>query len=192
MKLDELLERKRSLARDMLNGSGDIRPGEFGLEDVAPDGDAPFDEHITIDDVLQMRWDYFECLIAAIWQKKSYKRVYRTPQTDDGVDVVAISGNRGELIQCKSSGVDGADLSWEAVKDVVTGEAAYRMRHPGVEFQKVCVTNQHFNATAVMHAEFNRVELYDQTKVAALLEQNPVTMLDVERFLYTEWEDVNA
>jgi len=84
------------------------------------------------------------------------------------------------------------NLSWEAVKDVVTGEAAYRMRHPGVEFQKACVTNQHFNATAVMHAEFNRVELYDQAKVAALLKQYPVTMLDVERFLYTEWEDVNA
>lgn len=88
--------------------------------------------------------------------------------------------------------MEDADLSWEAVKDVVTGEAAYRMRHPGVDFQKACITNQHFNANAVMHAEFNRVDLYDQEKVANLLTLYPVTMLDVERFLYTEWEDVTA
>lgn len=188
VKLDELLEGKRALARDMLNGSGDIRPGEFGLDDVAPGGDTLIGEQITLDDVLKMRWDYFECLIAAMSQKKGYKRVYRTPQTDDGVDVVAISGNRGELVQCKTSGSGDAKLSWDAVKDVVTGEAAYRLRHPGVEFQKICVTNQYFNDTAVMHAEFNNVELYNQEKLAVQLKQYPLTMLDVERFLYTEWE----
>jgi len=147
---------------------------------------------VTLDDVLQMRWDYFECLAASVWQKKGYRYVYRTPPTDDGVDVVALSGNRGELIQCKSSGVDDADLPWDAVKDVVTGEASYRLRHPGVEFQKVCITNQYFNDTAVTHAKLNRVELYNRDGLAALLEQHPVTMLELERFMYTEWDQASA
>src|SRR5207249_11944117 len=95
---------------------------------------------------------------------------------------------QGELVQCKSSGIGDAELSWDAVKDVVTGEAAYRRRHPGVEFEKVCVTNQYFNDTAVMQAEFNNVKLYNQEKLAELLHQYPVTMLDVERLLYTAWE----
>lgn len=188
VKLDELLEHKRTLARDMLNGSGDIGPGEFDLGEVAPEGDAVFGERITLDDALQMRWDYFECLVAALWQKKGYKRVSRTPQTDDGVDVVAILDDHGELVQCKSSGVDATELSWDAVKDVVTGEAAYRLRYPGVSFQKTCITNQYFNSTAVTHANLNSVELYDQKGLAKLLDEHLVTMLDVERFLYAEWE----
>jgi hypothetical protein len=188
VKLDELLEAKRALARDMLNGSGEVAPGEFGLEDVAPADGTPFSEQITLNDVLQMRWDYFECVVALMWQKRGYRRVYRTPRTDDGVDVVALSGNRGELVQCKASGVDDSALSWDAVKDVVTGEAAYRLRHPGVEFQKACVTNQHFNGTAVVHARLNNVELYDQEKLAELLAQHPLTMLDVERLVYTDWD----
>ena len=192
VKLDELLERKRTLARDMLNGSGDIGPREFDLGEVTPEGEAVFGERIVLDDALRMRWDYFECLVAALWHKMGYKRVYRTPQTDDGVDVVAISGNRGELLQCKSSGVDEVELSWDAVKDVVTGEAAYRLRHPGVSFQKACITNQYFNSTAVTHANLNSVEIYDQKMLAELLEAHPVTMHDLERFLYAEWETTAA
>jgi hypothetical protein len=38
MKLDELLVRKRALAGDMLNGAGDIMPGEFNVGDVVPGG----------------------------------------------------------------------------------------------------------------------------------------------------------
>jgi len=188
VKLDELLETKRNLARDMLNGSGDIRPGDFRLDDVTPDGGAAVGEQVSLDDVVRMRWDYFECLVAALWQRRGYRSVYRTPKTDCGVDVVAISGNRGELVQCKTSGIGDAELSWDAVKDVVTGEAVYRRRHPGVEFQRACVTNQGFNDTAMMHAELNGVELYSQERLAKLLREHPVTMADVERLLYREWE----
>jgi hypothetical protein len=36
-KLDQLLETKRKLSQDMLNGCGDVGPGEFAdIEDVAP------------------------------------------------------------------------------------------------------------------------------------------------------------
>jgi hypothetical protein len=192
-KLDRLLDQKRVLARDMLNGAGDVTPSEFGFDDIAPEeSNAQPEPRLTLDDALRMRSGYFECLIAVLWQRKGFKKVYRTPDShDDGVDVVAI-GSGGELVQCKSSSVDDRALGWDAIKDVVAGEAAYRARHPGVRFKKVCVTNQFFNDNTHRHAALNEIELYDQTTIAALLEKYTVTMFDVERLLYARWDQVAA
>ena len=192
-KLDRLLDQKRVLARDMLNGAGDVTPSEFGFDDIAPEeSNAQPEPRLTLDDALRMRSGYFECLIAVLWQRKGFKKVYRTPDShDDGVDVVAI-GSGGELVQCKSSSVDDRALGWDAIKDVVAGEAAYRARHPGVRFKKVCVTNQFFNDNTHRHAALNEIGLYDQTTIAALLEKYTVTMFDVERLLYARWDQVAA
>lgn len=194
VKLDQLLTDKRKLADDMLNGTGEIQPGDFDISDVVPGGDFADDSEniVSLDDALAMDWQYLEALTAALMIKKGYKRVYRTPRTDGGIDVVAYTNGNGELIQCKSAGSDDAALSWDAVKDVVTGEAAYRARHPGVQFEKVCLTNQHFNQTARTHAEFNGVTLVNQEELAQLLKAYPVTMFDVERFLYTDWGQADA
>ena len=188
VKLDQLLRIKRALAEDMLNGAGDVAPRDFAVEDVVPGaGDPEFSARVTIEDALRMKWDYFECLIAAVWQKKGFRTVYRTPQHDDGVDVVAITAQVGVLLQCKSCGTDESALGWDAIKEVVAGSAAYQERHPGVAFKRVCVTNQFFNNTAKGHAERNDVELVNQTRLASLLEEFLVRMIDVERFLYSEW-----
>jgi hypothetical protein len=188
-KLNQLLEYKRGLASDMLNGSGDVGPNEFGLEDMVPkDVYLEPEKNIDLDDILRMRPNYFEGLVAVLWQKKGFRTVYRTPDSgDEGVDVVAIASN-GELIQCKSSTVDDKTLGWEAIKDVVTGEAAYCKRHPGVQFNKICITNQFFNENAYKHAEYNKVELYDQKKIVELIERYPLTMLDIERLLCVQWD----
>jgi Holliday junction resolvase len=103
------------------------------------------------------------------------------------VDVVAISGDQGVLIQTKTSSNEGTKLGWETVKDVVGGEAFYRRRHPNVEFKKVGLTNQFFNAQAHEQAGLNDVELIDQHRLAELLDRHPVTMMDLERLLYAEW-----
>jgi HJR/Mrr/RecB family endonuclease len=101
--------------------------------------------------------------------------------------MVALREGKGQLVQAKTSGTDGAMLSWEAVKDVVTGEAFYRRGHPHVVFEKVCFTNQFFNRQAHEHAALNSVELLDQNSLKELLERYPVMMLEVERMLYSEW-----
>jgi hypothetical protein len=50
VKLDQLLEYKRLLAEDMLNGSGDIAPNELNPADIAPSEAADFsDETLTLD-----------------------------------------------------------------------------------------------------------------------------------------------
>jgi HJR/Mrr/RecB family endonuclease len=174
----------------MLNGSGDLSPGDFDIADVIPVGNAAdIQERVDIEFALRMEWRHFEGLAAALWSKRGYDLCYCTPGAkDQGVDVVAISGDQGVLIQTKTSSNEGTKLGWETVKDVVGGEAFYRRRHPNVEFKKVGLTNQFFNAHAHEQAELNDVTLIDQTILSNLLRQYSVTMLELERLLYTEWE----
>ncbi len=192
VKLDQLLAYKRLLADDMLNGSGDILPGDLDPAGIAPAEVGDFsDEVLTIDDLLRMDSRHFEAFVAALWQKRGHQWVQRTPDShDDGVDVVAITGPEGELVQCKSSTVDATEVSWDAIKDVVTGEAAYRARFPGVSFEKACATNQYFNPNAIHHAGLNSVALYNQQRIVELMTATPVTLLEVERHIYVSWDQL--
>jgi hypothetical protein len=194
VKLDQLLERKRSLAGDMLNGCPDISTADFRVEEVIPvDSAHDFDEVVTLDTAMRMEWRHFEGLTAAIWSKQGFDTVYCTPGANDyGVDVVAIRGTYGELIQTKSSAADGRTLGWDAVNEVVAGEAFYRRRHPGVNFKKFGFTNQFFNTGAHEKAALNAVELMDQNHLAKLISEHRVTMLDVERLLYNDWTQSEA
>jgi superfamily II DNA or RNA helicase len=189
IKLDQLLTYKRALAMDMLNGSGDVGPGDFNIADVVPNADShDIDERVTLDVALRMEWQHFECLAGVLWTKQGY-RCYRTPASNDnGVDVVALAGSKGQLVQAKTSSVDGTALGWEAVKDVVTGEAFYKRRHPSTEFTKVCLTNQYFNRQAHENAALNFVELLDQSHLGDLLAKHLITLLEVEKVLYPEWQ----
>jgi superfamily II DNA or RNA helicase len=191
VKLDQLLTLKRDLASDMLNGAGDLVPGDFHVNDIVPEADGEdIDERVTLEMALRMEWRHFEGLTAALWNKLGFETSYCTPGgNDNGVDVVAIKGAEGQLIQTKTSGNEGTKLGWEAVKDVVAGEAFYRRRHPGIQFTKVGVTNQFFNAQAHEQARLNKVELVDQVRLNELLDRYSVTMMDVERLLYAEWDN---
>nr|WP_284502831.1 SNF2-related protein [Caballeronia sp. AZ10_KS36] len=192
VKLDQLLAHKRGLSEDMLNGAGDVAPGDFNVADVVPRSQtSDLDERITLNMALRMGWQHFECLVGVLWSKRGF-HCYRTPGTNDnGVDVVAIDGARGQLIQAKTSGTDGTKLGWDAVKEVVAGEAFYRRRHPNVSFEKVCVTNQFFNAQARENAKLHSVDLLDQTDLSDMLQTYETTMLEVERMLFVEWQTVD-
>ncbi len=190
VRLDELLASKRALAGDMLNGNPDLAPRDFPIADVVPpetvDG---LDERVTLDLALRMDWRYFEGLAGALLHKQGYDLVYCTPGSNDqGVDVVAVRGAEGVLVQTKTSGTDGQRLGWDVVKEVLAGEAFYRRRHPGVAFRKVGLTNQYFNTQATEQAALNGVELLDQRALASMLECDAVGLIDVERMLFSSWE----
>ena len=156
-KLDSLLNWKRDLSKDMLNGAEDISPADFGdLEDV--DGTIAFvDQAVDDNDLAAMTPDGFEVLCAVLWNSCGYPTVYRTPMSGDGgVDVVALRGKEGVLIQCKSSSIEGQQLGWDGIKEVVAGAAAYSAKHAGVAFKKVVCTNQGFNETAVHQARLSQ------------------------------------
>lgn len=196
VKLDQLLTYKRELASDMLNGAGDVDPRDFNVSDIIPQGDTKnIDERVNLDMALRMEWRHFEGLAAALWNKRGFEICYCTPAYGSNrmEDVVAISSSKGELVQTKTSGNEGTKIGWDTVKDVVGGEAFYRRKHPNIDFKKVGLTNQYFNAQAHEQAELNGVELLDQRHLAELLDKHSVTMLEVERLLYSEWsQDVEA
>ena len=185
-KLDLLLEWKRGLSTDMLNGAGDLRPGDFG-DLGAPGGGSAFgDELLTPAELEALGPDAFEAFCAVLWSKQGYTRTVRTPRVGDGgIDVVAIAGTTGVLIQCKSSAVDGRELGWEAVKDVVAGTAAYAARFPGIKFSLAAVTNRRFNGTAHHQAKMNHVELHDFDDLEKLLAENPVRRGELAPFLFS-------
>ena len=183
-KLHRLLEQKRSLSNDMLNGTGDVSPTDFqDLEGI--DGESIYgDQSVKKNEITSMNPDFFEAFCAALWSAQGYSKVIRTPKSGDGgVDVVAIRGHEGLLIQCKSSGREMSQLGWEAVKDVVAGTAAYEHKYPGVTFRKLAMTNQSFNSTARSQANLNHVELIDQDMLIDMLNETPVKLAHVESYL---------
>lgn len=187
-KLDKLLEWKRGLSTDMLNGAGDVSPADFGdLE--APDGGNAFgNELIGPDDIGSLDSDAFEAFCALLWSKRGYTRTFKTQRVGDGgVDVIAIKGYEGVAIQCKSSGIDGREHGWEAIKDVAAGVASYAQRYPGVKFAMVAVTNQRFNSTARRQANVLNVELVDGDDLAQLVTLHPMKRGELERFLLSGW-----
>jgi superfamily II DNA or RNA helicase len=190
MKLDQLLTYKRTLAEDMLNGSGDVRPGDFNIADVVPESDAEaLDERVTLDTASRMDGHMFEALTCVLWTKKGF-RCYLTPKShDNGIDVVALGNDSSELIQAKSSAVEGKTLGWDAIKEVVGGTAFYQRIHPTINFDRVCITNQFFNSQAKENAALNLVALLDQGHLAGMLDQHKVMLLEVEKVRYAETSD---
>ncbi len=183
-KLDELLEYKRQLAGDILNGASDVDWGSIGIGEISPPditiNDRPFNkEHLE-----GISPNLLEAFAAFYFSSLGYRHVFITPQSDDkGVDVVAINGHEGILIQCKSSRSSNKDLGWDAIKDVVGGTAHYQKQFPDVTFRRACFTNRIFNQNAVEQAELNSVELIDQHVLELFVSENKVTFTEIEKHL---------
>lgn len=189
-KLDKLLEWKRSLSTDMLDGAGDVHASEFGDLEAPGGGNAFGEELMQLQDVKSLDGESFEAFCALLWSKQGFSKTIRTPRVGDGgVDIVAIGGDRGVAIQCKSSMIEGRDLGWDAIKDVAAGAPAYSARYPGVTFSKVAVTNQRFNQAARHQAAILHVALVEGVDLGRLLERFPVRRGELMRFLLTGWSD---
>ncbi len=182
--LDRLLDRKRDLSGDMLNGTGNILPSEF--EDVVGVGKDAFEKQLCIEDADSLEPLYFEALIAALYKKRGFRSVKLTPASGDrGVDVVAKNNNQGELIQVKHCASDTGVLGWDAVKEIVAGERLYAFQFPGVQFRKIALTNREFNSNAYIQAGILGVELISRNKLANWLQDHRVTISEIESFLLT-------
>ncbi|MBF0141335.1 MAG: restriction endonuclease [Magnetococcales bacterium] len=191
-KLDTLLAWKRSLATDMLNGTGELKPYDFRDLGVPGGGNVFEDSFLTVSNLESLDADAFEAFCAILWSKLGYSETRRTPKVrDGGIDVVAVSRKEGVgvLIQCKSSSIDGKELGWDAVKDVVAGRAAYAARDPGVKFSLLAVTNRRFNGTAHAQAKLNQVALIDGEGLAERLRENPIRRGELISYL---WQSVGG
>ena len=181
VRLDDLLRKKAGLANAaigassmecMLNGSGGhVSFTELVGNDIA---DVKHERRfLTMDDVDRMDGFRFEVLCKLLWSKSGYTvELTNKRGGDGGVDVVALKGREGELLQCKSS--SRREVGWDAVKEVATGAARYQARFPGALFRRVAVTNQRFTAGAREHAEGNRVVLVERSRLEEMLAKHPV------------------
>ncbi|OZI74249.1 SNF2-related protein [Bordetella genomosp. 12] len=182
VRLDELLKRKAGLSGTtlddggltaMLNGAGkDASFSEF-VGDTNAAESLP-KRNLTMGDVDRMDGDAFEAFCCLLWRKLGFDATV-TPKRngDGGIDIVAVKGRDGELLQCKSS--KAAKLDWDAVKEVVAGAARYQARFQGTRFRKVAVTNQTFTRGALEQAQANQVELVMRPRLEELLGAHPIT-----------------
>lgn len=177
-KLAKLLEAKRRLAGDMLNGCDDIQVADFADLDDPQGGAMLADQILTGEHLGAIEPRMFECLCERLWLKQGYS-VYRTPTSGDGgVDVVAFRDGEGYLIQCKTT-ASGKSLGWAGIKDVIAGATAYRLKHPGVKFRLAAATNATFNTSARQQAAVNGVELYEVSELVSLLERHPTNLAEL-------------
>lgn len=176
-KLDFLLDSKRNLSEDIFNGIPSLTMDDWKDLQTVTGNPAYTPIRVLPKNLEHIEARAFERLCLRLWQQQDYT-TYPTPTIGDGgIDVVAINRDtgRGCLIQCKTS-VCNHSMGWDAVKDVVTGAAAYEYRHPEIIFQKIAVTNQYFGPTAHKQAQLNAVELLEQPHLIKLLEQYEVTL----------------
>jgi len=165
---------------------GASRPSRRPSADIeAPDGGSPFSEEpFEPTHIGSLSPDMFEAFCALIWIKQGFNRTIKTPKSGDGgVDVVAIDGNRGALIQCKSSGVEGKEMGWDAIKDVAAGAVAYAARYPGVKFELIAATNRTFNQSARQQASVLNVRLIEAQDLISLLTKHPTKRGELDRFI---------
>lgn len=183
-KLDTLLDWKRGLSDDVLNGTCDMNASDFAdLEDI--DGGSAFEnDFIDEDDITSMTSDTFRILCAILWSKLGFQKSLKTSLSGNlGVDVIAIQDNEGLLIQCSTSSEDGEQLEWGAIKDVVSGSSFYRERHPGINFVLAAATNNYFDASAKEQASMNNVHLYDRSDIMNMLAKTPIKKIQLESYL---------
>lgn len=187
VRLDELLRRKARLSDATLGGSA----MESMLNGVGSDvsitelvGDAEVGEraplrYLTIDDVDRMDGLRFEVLCELLWAKSGFQaRVTGKKRGDSGIDVVALNGGIGDLLQCKCSIND--QVGWEAIKEVVAGAPVYQAMMPNVKLRRVAVTNQHFSDSTRHRAEVNHVHLIERERIESLLAEFPTTSDEFE------------
>lgn len=182
VRLDQLLKRKACLAgstlddgglTSMLNGSGK----DATFTELVGDGGAGAavpKRYLTMDDVDRLDGEGFEALCCLLWNKQGFQATV-TPKSggDGGIDIVALKGRAGELLQCKSS--KSAEVGWDAIKEVTAGAARYQARFRGTRFRRLAVTNQRFTAGAREQAAANQVELVVRSRLEELLGAHPIT-----------------
>lgn len=185
VRLDQLLKRKAGLAGAtlddgglalMLNGTGK----DATFKDLVGDGGSPGKaaplpkQYLTMNDVDRMDGFGFEAFCCLLWSKRGFQSSITTKSRGDGgVDVVALKGREGELLQCKSS--RASPVGVEAVREVASGVAEYAGRFRRTRFKAVAVANQTFTPNAVQAAALNQVELVPRSRLEELLGQHPIT-----------------
>lgn len=195
VRLDQLLKRKAGLAgvtlddgglASMLNGTvRDATLSDLVGEGGDAEGAVLPKRYLTMDDVDRMDGFGFEVFCCVLWSKRGYQTAVTSKSGGDGgIDVVALQGREGELLQCKSS--VNREVGWDAIKEVTAGAAKYQARFASTRLRKVAVTNQSFTKSALSQAQANHVDLVMRESLAEMLGAHPITNYEFDEALL-EW-----
>lgn len=184
-KLDRLMTLKMDLAGDMLDGVGSDIPGGSLMPDSGPGGvKVDINKLVDITNVDSLDGTTFEVFCRVLFGRYPNK-AYITPKQkgDGGVDIVVIGNNgKGLIGQCKHS--TQHELGWDAVKEVAAGSPAYQARHPGVIFERVAITNQRFNSTAINQANTLGVKLIGREELINLLNEAKIKQSELDEEIF--------
>lgn len=176
--LDERLGYKKNLAASTLFPSeqAEVTPDEmFG--DIFGSKAESKPSNLLIKDLDNLYPNLFEASIAALYQKMGFD-VYLTPYANDkGVDIVVLNGTRNYLIQAKQTkllvGID-------AVQEIYASRNYYE-RQFNEKFHLMIITNNDYSPSASSLANSNNVELFNRSKLEALVNNTAITIQDINR-----------
>lgn len=168
--LDELLERKRSLASASLfpTERAEVTPDELFGDVFGVKADLEGIRPLTVDDIDRIDPYLFEAAVALLWQKQG-GRALLTPKTNDkGADVVVFSETGNLLIQVKHGSRAVGDSS---VGDILKSRGFYqkKFRQP---FSLAIVTNQYLTTSAAELAVENGIQIFTREALKELLNAN--------------------
>ena len=184
-KLDRLMTLKMDLAGDMLDGVGSDISGSALMPDSGPLGvtvnlNKIVDIH-RVDTLDGATFEVFCRLLLGSYPNTSY--ITPKQKGDGGIDFVVIGiDKKGLLGQCKFTTQEL--LGWDAVKEVAAGSPAYQIKHQGIYFEKVAITNKRFNSTAIEQAQILGVKLIDRSELIRLLETNRIKEIELDEAIF--------
>jgi SNF2 family DNA or RNA helicase len=186
-KLDALISRRKSLARDFLAPM----PAESELELELLDQVASADEvktatsipSITQEELKRMAWDRFEALVALL-EKHQGGKVVLTPRTGDGgIDVISVHENKIRLLRCKHTNlfVTGEGTEIRETKVAIEG---YRQKLAGVDLPEVLkpvlVADGEFTLKERREAEERDVALITFEEIYSQIQRFRCSLAEVE------------
>lgn len=194
LKLDRLLAEKRRLAKDFLLPTEMSAVTEAELVRSILDHDGSSDtspqspRHDTVYDslgrVAALDGHRFECLIAAMFDRKGYGTVLCPRSGDGGADLVAVNAIEVKLVQCKHTAGNGT-IDHRAITDLRDASDLYRAEvftghlrrlHPTC----VGVTNGRFDQETRARAARDGIVLHDASDLQVWIRDNPVSCAELE------------
>ena len=170
--LDDLLERKRSLAQASLfpTERAEVNPEELFKDLIGINTDPPIQQLLTVDDLDSIDPYLFEAAVAVPWEKQGYKTILTPKSNDKGADVIALSDSGNLIFQVKhSSKLVGDSAVGEVLKSRGYYENAYQR-----PFSLAIVCNKSLTHNAKDLAAQNGIGIVDRARISDLISNYPI------------------
>jgi HJR/Mrr/RecB family endonuclease len=140
-------------------------------------------EGLSEQEIAVLPWDRFESFVALL-ERKEGKKVVLTPKSADfGVDILAVTGKKIRLIQCKHT-TWGASFDADTIAEVISGFDNYKLRWlngiGNILLEPVLVTNGKLTRSALSTARERDVETIDCDKFLKWARKYPCSLAEIE------------